>query len=48
MEVDFRGPLLIVASKGRNDEEVAKKGLNPDALTYGAAVCVVELVKVTG
>jgi ASCH domain len=45
---DFRGDLLIVASKGRNDEEVIDAGLDPEVLVYGAAVCVVNLTKVTG
>lgn len=45
---DFRGDLLIVASKGRNDDEVISEGFNPDDLVYGAAVCIVDFTKVTG
>lgn len=46
-KVDFRGDLLIVASKTRNDGDCFVEDLQPASLTYGAAVCVVELVKVT-
>lgn len=45
---DFRGDLLIVASASRHDDECADERLDPDKLTYGAAVCVVDLWKVTG
>jgi ASCH domain len=44
--VNFRGDLLVVASKGRNDEDVIDEGLNPGKLTYGAAMCVVDLYDV--
>lgn len=46
--VDFRGPLLIVASAGRQDKKCAEEGVDPKAIVYGAAVCVVDLVDVTG
>lgn len=46
--VDLRGELLIVASKSRNDDEVRARRLDPGVLLYGKAVCVVDLVKVTG
>ena len=42
------GDLLIVASASRQDEVCREHGLEPDALPYGRAVCVVELAKVTG
>lgn len=45
---NVRGDLLVVASASRHDEDCADEGLDPDALTYGAAVCVVDLWKVTG
>lgn len=47
-KVAFRGDLLIVASASRHDDACEDEGLDPAALAYGAAVCVVELWKVTG
>ena len=44
----FRGDLLIVASGSRHDDECTDERLDPDKLAYGAAVCVVELWKVSG
>ncbi|HRG94681.1 MAG TPA: ASCH domain-containing protein [Polyangiaceae bacterium] len=45
---DFRGDLLIVASKSRQDDECEEEGLDPTRLVYGAAICVVDFWKVTG
>ncbi len=45
---DFRGDLLIVASKSRQDDECEEEGLDPTKLVYGAAVCVVDFWQVTG
>ena len=45
-KVDFRGELLIVASKGRQNETCEENGIDPDAVPYGKAVCVVDLVDV--
>lgn len=47
-KVDFREDLLIVASASRQDDDCADVRLDPDTLAYGAAVCVVDLWKVTG
>src|SRR5262245_2077992 len=47
-KVDFRGDLLIVASASRKDDECEAKGLDPESVAYGAAVCVAELANVTG
>lgn len=47
-KVDFRGDLLIVASASRQDDDCADVRLDPDTLAYGAAVCLVDLWKVTG
>ena len=44
---DFRGDLLIVASKSRQDDECDEEDLDPTMLVYGAAVCVVDFWKVT-
>lgn len=43
-----RGDLLIVASASRQDEACVRAKLAPDALVYGAAVCIVDLWKVAG
>jgi CheY-like chemotaxis protein len=45
---DHRGPLLVVASTARQDEKCRENGLDPAALPYGKAVCVVDVVSVTG
>lgn len=45
---DFRGDLLIVSSASRHDDDCAEKGLDPEALGYGVAVCVADFWKVTG
>jgi CheY-like chemotaxis protein len=47
-KVGFREPLLVVASTARQDEECRKHRLDPGALPYGKAVCVVDLVDITG
>lgn len=47
-KVDFREPLLVVASTGRQDDKCRENGLDPATLPYGKAVCVVDLVDVTG
>jgi len=47
-QVSFRGDLLIVASASRHDDDCADEGVDPDRLVYGAAVCVVDLWKVSG
>ncbi|MBI4951264.1 MAG: ASCH domain-containing protein [Myxococcales bacterium] len=47
-KVAFRGPLLIVASKGKQDERCREEGVDPEAVAYGAAVCVVDLREITG
>lgn len=41
------GDLLIVASASRQDGLCRDNGLDPDALTYGRAVCVVEVEKIS-
>lgn len=46
--IGHRGPLLIVASKSRQDEDCAEERIPADSLVYGAAVCIVDLVDVTG
>lgn len=46
-KVDFRGDLLVVASATRNDGDCVDEGFDPNTLTYGKAVCVVDLVDVT-
>lgn len=46
-KVDVRGDLLIVASTTKNDADCIDERFDPRALTYGAAMCVVDLVKVT-
>jgi hypothetical protein len=43
-----RGDLLIVASKSPDEDGFADFDLEPSEVVYGAAVCVVEVVKVTG
>lgn len=43
-----RGDLLIVASKTPDEDGFADEDVDPDAVIYGAAVCVVQLTKVTG
>lgn len=45
---DHRGDLLIVASASRNDAECRRHRIDPDAVAYGVAVCVVDLWKTTG
>lgn len=45
---NVRGDLLIVASKSRDDDECRDERVDPDAVGYGVAVCVVELWKITG
>lgn len=47
-KVELRGDLLLVASASRQDDECEEEGLDPKALVYGAAVCVVDLWKITG
>jgi hypothetical protein len=44
---NFRGDLLVVASAARQDVLCKKRGLDPDALAYGVAVCIVDFWKVT-
>lgn len=43
-----RGDLLIVASASRQDDECLRAEVAPDALVYGAAVCIVDLWKIGG
>ncbi len=45
---DFRGDLLIVASKSPHEAGFDDFDGDPAALVYGAAVCVVDFWKVTG
>ena len=47
-KVDFREPLLVVASTARQDDKCRENGLDPATLPYGKAVCVVDLVDVIG
>lgn len=46
--VNFRGPLLIVASKSPDVEACEEHGINPRRLLHGVAICVVELFDVDG
>ena len=45
---DFRGDLLIVASKSPSERGLVEYDGDPSALVYGAAVCVVDFWNVTG
>jgi hypothetical protein len=45
---NHRGDLLIVASKSPDEDGFADSEVDPDAVVYGAAVCVVQLSNVTG
>ncbi len=47
-QVAHRGPLLIVASKSPNLERCEEMSMDPAKLAHGVAICVVDLVKVTG
>jgi hypothetical protein len=42
------GELLIVASKAVDADAIEEEGLDPAALVFGRAVCVVDFHKVTG
>jgi hypothetical protein len=44
----FRGDLLVVASKTRNDDDCRAERIDPGSVPYGVAVCVVDFWKVTG
>ena len=45
---DFRGDLLVVASRAREDDLCRESGLAPGDVMYGQALCVVDFWKVTG
>lgn len=47
-KVNVRGDLLVVASASRQDDVCADARLDPEKLVYGAAVCVVDVWKITG
>lgn len=46
--VNFRGPLLIVASKSPDRDACEEHGIDPKRLLHGVSICVVDLVGVDG